>query len=219
MKQAIEYMKQQKFEEAATLFNEIIEGNPDNPLGYVNFGNLLLHVNDLEKAKLFFEKALEIDDTVATAFYGLGNLYYEQEDFPKAQKNLQRSIELGLEEGDIYYLLGMSLLSQSHDTLALPYLLRATELAPNDDQILFQYGLALAQQQYLEDAKGAFQHVLKINEAHSDAHYNLGVLALYNEQAKEALDHFNKALQIQPDHLLAANGKEKLEELLKGNKP
>lgn len=33
--QAIERMKEQKYEEAAELFHSIIEENPDDPVGYI----------------------------------------------------------------------------------------------------------------------------------------------------------------------------------------
>ena len=58
--QAIEWMKQQKYEQAAELFNKIIEQHPKDPLGYINFGNLLLHINDLDRAMSFFNKAIEV---------------------------------------------------------------------------------------------------------------------------------------------------------------
>lgn len=56
--QAIQYMQKQKFEEAAKLFNETIEDNPKDPIGYVNFGNLLMHMEDNDHAQQFFRKQL-----------------------------------------------------------------------------------------------------------------------------------------------------------------
>ena len=40
-KQAIELMREKKYEEAAKLFIEIIEENPEDPIGYINFGNCI----------------------------------------------------------------------------------------------------------------------------------------------------------------------------------
>ena len=57
--------------------------------------------------------------------------------------------------------------------------------------------------------------MLKLNPDHTDAYYNLGVIELYNENMEDALNCFNKALRIQPDHLLAANGKKNWKDLLK----
>ena len=45
------------------------------PVGYINFGNLLMHMKDFEHAERFFNRAIELDANAATAYYGLGNLY------------------------------------------------------------------------------------------------------------------------------------------------
>ena len=47
---------------------------------------------------------------------------------------------------------------------------------------------------------------------HADALYNLGVAYGYKEDAQKALEMFNRALVVQPDHLLAGHGKKLIEE-------
>lgn len=212
-KQGITLMQEQKYEEAANLFNEVIEENPDDPLGYINFGNLLLHLKDYERAKRFFNKAIELDSKSATAYYGLGNLLFEQSDYSEAINQFQKAEQLGLTEADVYFMIGLSLVNQEQFKFALPYLLRATELSPDDDEIQFQYGLTLAQSNALVEAKQVFLNILNRNTEHADTYYNLGVIELYDENVDKALNYFNKALKVQPDHLLAANGKKNIERL------
>lgn len=72
---------------------------------------------------------------------------------------------------------------------------------------MFQYGLALAQSELLSDAKKVFETVLELNESHSDALYNLGVISLFEEDVTSALAYFDEALKYNPNHVLAANGK------------
>src|SRR5699024_373276 len=206
-KQAIQYMKEQKYEQAAVLFNELIEENPKDPIGFINFGNLLLHMNDDERAERFFKRALELDENAATAYYGLGNTYFERSDYDQAKVHFQHAIDHGLKEADVYYMLGYTLQKQEQDRLAIPFLLRATELDPDNVEFLFQYGLSLAQSELIDQAETIFQQVLNQDEEHSDAYYNLGVISLFKEQAETALEYFNKAVDLQPDHLLAQNGK------------
>lgn len=204
---AIEYIEKQDFKKAAELLDEAISKKPKDPLGYINFGNLLIHMNDYERGRRFFERAIELDGEAATAYYGLGNLYYQQESYEKAQKNYQKAIQLGLDDGDVYYMLGMTFKNNEQDLLGLPYFMRATELNPGDNESLFQYGLTLAQTNHLVEAQEVFEKILASDEKHADAHYNLGVIALIKDKAEEGLQHFEQALAIQPDHLLAKNGK------------
>src|SRR5699024_100780 len=140
-KQAIQYMKEKKYEEAAVLFNELIEENQNDPIGFINFVNLLLHMNDYERAERFFKRALKLDETTATAYYGLGNTYFEQGRYDQAQVQFQQAIDHNLHEADVYYMLGYTFQKQEQDRLAIPFLLRATELDPDNVEFLFQYGL------------------------------------------------------------------------------
>ncbi|MFD1609838.1 tetratricopeptide repeat protein [Oceanobacillus luteolus] len=213
-REAIRMMQEKKYEEAAKLFNEIIEENPSDPLGYINFGNLLVELQENERAERFFLKAIDLDENAATAYYGLGNLYFEQNQFEHAAKYLQHALDKGLEDAHVYYLLGLSLQNKEEFRLALPYLLRATELQPGETNYLFQYGLSLAQCQLIDEAKSVFTKVIDFDKEHSDAYYNLGVIAVFEEDAKQALAYFDTALQNQSDHYLAANGKKQVEEFL-----
>ncbi|HEU0228409.1 MAG TPA: tetratricopeptide repeat protein, partial [Arachidicoccus soli] len=61
-KQAIEFMREKKFEEAAKLFIEIIDENPEDPIGYINFGNVLELMHQHDKAERFYLKAIELDE-------------------------------------------------------------------------------------------------------------------------------------------------------------
>lgn len=208
-------MKAQKYDEAARILNEFVEEHPTDPIGYVNFGNLLMHMQEYDRAARFFEKAIELDEMTATAYYGLGNVYFEQEDFKKAQHEYQRAITNQLQVSDVYFMLGLSFQYQDANALSLPYLLRAVELDP-DEEKEFQFGLALAQEELLEEAFEMFTKVLERNPEHSDAHYNLGVIALYNQDMETSMYHFEEALEYQPDHALAANGMAQLHAIKDG---
>ena len=50
-------MKEGKWEEAAKVFNEIIEESPEDPIAYINFGNLLATLDDNERASAIFSKS------------------------------------------------------------------------------------------------------------------------------------------------------------------
>jgi len=212
---AIELMQQRKFEEAAQLFNDHIEAHPKDPVGYVNFGNLLMHTGDYDRAVVFYERAIELDVKTGTAYYGIGNVLFEQEKYKEAQFYYQNALKHGLDVSDVHFMLGLSLQNQDEHTLALPYLLRAVELEP-DEEKEFQYGLALAHEELLDEAQKVFDQVLERNKEHSDAHYNLGVIALYHQDTEKSMYHFEEALKYQPDHVLAANGKKQLQSFIDG---
>src|SRR5690625_2149435 len=100
-------LQEGKYYEATRAFFQLIENNPDEPLHYINFDNLLLELNQLEQAIHFYEAALEKHSNVATATYGIGQYYYKKSHFDKAAIYFQKAISHGLEDSVVFYMLGL----------------------------------------------------------------------------------------------------------------
>src|SRR5690625_6696991 len=92
--QALIYMNEGKYEEAAKEFIEYINANETDPIGYLNFGNLLVLLEQYEEAERIFRKAIDLDSELATGYYSLGNLFYEQEMYRASQTQFQEAILL-----------------------------------------------------------------------------------------------------------------------------
>lgn len=196
----IKAFQEKRYEDAAKAFTEAIESNPDDAIGYVNFGNLLAVLNETERAERFFQKAITVDETAATAYYGLANLYYNAERYMEAAKLYQKAVEHGIEGADAYYMLAKSFERDEKFKLALPYMQRAAELAPEDIQIRLSYGILLCTLEMFDIAKNELQYVLEQDKNNADAHYNLGVLyAVSTEQTENALYHLKQAYTLQPE--------------------
>lgn len=196
----IKAFQEKRYEDAAKAFTEAIESNPNDAIGYVNFGNLLAAMNDFERAERFFQKAITVDEKTATAYYGLANLYYDSERYIEAAKLYQKSIELGIEGADAYYMLAKSFERDEKYKLALPYMQRAAELAPEDLQIRLSYGILLCTLEMFDLAKSELEFVIEKDSNNADAHYNLGVLyAVSTEDSNAALYHLKQAYTIAPE--------------------
>jgi tetratricopeptide (TPR) repeat protein len=199
--EGIKALQEKRYEDAVKAFTEAIEQNPEDPVGYINFGNVLAAMNEIERAERFFQKAITLDEKAATAYYGLANLYYNSERFLEAAKLYQKSLEYGIEGADSYYMLGKCFEKENQVKLALPYMQRAAELAPDDLQIRLSYGIILCKLEMFDLAKTELEYVLAQDEKNADAHYNLGVLyALSTDDAEKALHHLEQAFTIQPEH-------------------
>jgi len=210
LQQAVQFVSEKDYEKAAQLFIEYIDEEPKDPIGYINFANLLAVTNQLEEAERFFLKAIELDEKGATAYYGLGNLYYDQALYTEAEKMFQHCLSLGLEDADVYFMLGMTYFQRKDVKLSLPFLQRATEIEKQPD-MLFQYGLALAQTNFVKEAETIWLKVLEYEANHADTLYNLGIIAVQRNDRNLALTYLNKTLQAQPNHTLAQEAKGNLE--------
>ncbi|AQQ52931.1 tetratricopeptide repeat protein [Planococcus lenghuensis] len=189
-----------RYEEAVAAFTKAIEQEPDNPLGYINFGHVLAATGDTERAERFFQKALTLGES-ATAYYGLANLYFNEDRYEEALKLYEKAIQLGIEGPDAHYMMGKSLERLQQPKLALPYLQRAVELDGEDTDARMSYGIALATLELFDLAEPEFQQVLIQEPEHADAHYNLGVLyAVSTENTDAALSHLKRAFTIDENH-------------------
>lgn len=196
----IKAFQEKRYEDAAQAFNDAIEQNPNDAVGYVNFGNLLATLNDVERAERFFQKAITVDEKAATAYYGLANLYYNAERFIEAAKLYQKSIEHGIEGADAYFMLAKSFEREGNHSLALPYMQRAAELAPDDLEIRLSYGILLCTLEMFEHAQPELEYVIEHDLNNADAHYNLGVLyAVSTDKIDDAKYHLKQAYTITPE--------------------
>jgi len=198
--QGIKAIQEKRYEDAVKAFTQAIEEEPNNTVGYINFGNLLASMDETERAERFFQKAITLDEKAATAYYGLANLYYNSERFMEAAKLYEIAIRLGIEGEDAFYMLGKSFERAGETKLALPYLQRAAELAPEDVQVRLAYGILLCSLEMFDVAQKELQYVIDQDWNNADAHYNLGVLfAVSTERTEDALYHLKQAFTLQPE--------------------
>ncbi|MEG0260017.1 MAG: tetratricopeptide repeat protein [Lysinibacillus sp.] len=199
--QGIKAFQEKRYEDAAQFFTQAIETEPDNVIGYVNFGNLLAVLEDTERAERFFQKAITVDETAATAYYGLANLYYNAERFEEAAKLYEKSLQHQIEGADVYYMLGKCFERLENNKLALPYLQRAVELAPEDVQSRLAYAIVLCALEMFDEGKKELDIILEQDWNNADAHYNLGVLyAVSTEETDNAMYHLKQAFTLQPEY-------------------
>ena len=199
--QGILAFQEKRYEDAAQLFTQAIESEPENAIGYVNFGNLLAVLDDTERAERFFQKAITVDETTATAYYGLANLYYNAERYAEAVKLYEMAVQHNIQGADVYYMMGKCFEKLENPKLALPYLQRAAELAPEDMQIRLAYAIVLCALEMFDEGKKELDFIIEQDWNNADAHYNLGVLyAVSTENTEDAMYHLKQAFTLQPEY-------------------
>ncbi|RIN77546.1 tetratricopeptide repeat protein [Staphylococcus simulans] len=198
-------IKEGQFEAALKALFENIDAHPEDIENYINSGILLAEAGEVEKAEKFFQKALTIDPNNGAIYYNLANVYYNSESYNDAIKLYQQALQTGVDEADTNYMIGMSFNNLGDYKSALPFLMRAAELDQNqDEEIQFQYGLVLCHLELFDQAVKQLGIVLTINPKHTDALYNRGLAGyMFIEGINEAIPYFEKAIEIDPEHLLS----------------
>ena len=94
------YYQQGNFEKARTIFEGLVELDPESADAHSALGGLLTLQQDDETAVEHLNKAIEIDPSKIAPYVNLGEIYIRQQKIEAAVANLKKAIELDPDERD-----------------------------------------------------------------------------------------------------------------------
>ena len=139
---------QGKNEEAAAVYNKILEDDPKTPGIHYRLGQILLAeagaTGSTDQAKLEFQKELEVDPTNAASEFILGELARRQGDFEQAITHFSRAATLDVGFAEAYLALGMSLNASGKFANAVKPLESYVQMQPADPAGHYQLAMSYA---------------------------------------------------------------------------
>ena len=206
---------QKKLDEAIAAYQKAIELDPKDATAYNNLGIALYDQKKLDEAIAAFQKAIKLDPKYANAYNDLGIVLYEQKKLDAAVAAFQKAIEIDPKLAIAYNGLGNTLYYQKKLDGAVTAYQKAIELDPNYAIAYNNLGNALYDQKKLEEAISNYKKALSLPEdtlvspttAHTLANNNLGVALqeLILRLRREAIEHFDKAEELDPNYIYASN--------------
>ena len=94
------YYQQGNFDKARTIFEGLVELDPENSNAHSALGGLLTLQQEDERAVEHLKKAIEINDLQIAPYVNLGEIYIRQQKIEDAVANLKIAIELDPDEKD-----------------------------------------------------------------------------------------------------------------------
>lgn len=183
--------------EAVVAYNEILDLEPDNVQALTYIGECYEKMAFYKRSEYYFKRAIELDGSFSDAWYGLGIANYQQDNYEEALKFFLKSNQLDPENADFWFMLGevykkLSLLEKSAESYN-----RVLELDPND----YEAWITRAELSFRDnnDLKGAIRIMAKAFEYNPDIsliNYQLATYYFYNNQSKQAFQHFERGLSI-----------------------
>ncbi|MBD2673937.1 tetratricopeptide repeat protein [Aphanizomenon flos-aquae FACHB-1416] len=206
---------EKKLDGAVTAYQKAIEFDPKYAIAYNNLGNALYYQKKLDGAVTAYQKAIELDPNYAIAYNNLGNALSDQKKLDEAVAAYQKAIELDPKLAIAYYNLGNALSDQKKLDEAVAAYQKAIELDPKYATAYNNLGNALRDQKKLDAAISNYKKALSLPEdtlvspttAHTLANNNLGVALqeLILRLRREAIEHFDKAEELDPNYIYASN--------------
>ncbi len=189
--------------------------NPQNPAFYVNFGDLLLQLNEPLEAEQSYRRALELRQELSHAHYGLARIAVQQGDLQNARTLLEQASALSPRHGEVHTLqsqvlrrLGDVDSAQRSEVLARASL---TSTRPNDPVVAAmeakavsstayaRRGATLARQGDYAAAERAFRRVLDIRPGTATDYSNLGGVLVRQGRTDESISVYEKGMALAPD--------------------
>jgi tetratricopeptide (TPR) repeat protein len=152
---------QSKWDEAAKVYQQILQQNPNLPGIHYRLGRVLVSKPDFgpetaEQAKLEFEKELQIDPSNAGAEYVLGELAKHNEQWDEAIQHFSHAAKLDASFGDAFVGWGGSLVSAKKFAEAVAPLETAVKLEPQNPAAHYLLAIAYARSGRKEEGDRQF---------------------------------------------------------------
>jgi len=93
---------------AVSLYEEMLELDPDYAPGYINLGTIHFHLRQFARAEELYRRATEKDPCYVLAFFDLGNVLDELERPDESIAAYQRAVELAPRYADAHYNLALA---------------------------------------------------------------------------------------------------------------
>jgi tetratricopeptide (TPR) repeat protein len=186
-------------------------------------GVALSRTDDYDGAIAKFAEAIAIVPTCAECYHNTGHAYAQKKEWDKSEQAYKKAIELRPDYIEAYNGLSQIYTLQKKFDAAQAASQKAAELAMasggtgggGGTEAVFNVGVTAWNAGKAEEAKKAFEEVLKIDPKYANAHYQLAMCWVNLGKMPEAIASFEAYLQNAPDGQYAAQVKAMLTQLKK----
>ncbi len=186
-------MKAGNYGAAISAYSEVTHSLPGFAEGYFNLGLALEQAGRFDDARSALEKSLRLKPGLRGANLFLGIVNYRENRFPDAETSLERETAIDPRNGKAWMWLGVCRLAENNPQGAIAPLDKAYALDPTDVDILYHRGRA-----YLLMANASFDAMYKVDSNSLRVHQVLGEAYAQAFRTQEAIDEFERAVQLAP---------------------
>ena len=199
-KLAIQNHKENNFDVAQNLYNEILKINPNHINALSNLGAIFKQIGKYQKAINCYEKAIEINPNNAPIYSNLGIVFAKLKEYQKAINFYEKAIKIDPNLFDAFNNLSMTLFDLGSLKEAKINCERAIKLKPDYAVTHFTLGNIQRDMGSLNEAVESYRIVIKLKPDYIDAYFNLGTCYKKLGNMSEAIEYFYKVLAINPDY-------------------
>ena len=206
------------YRDKVTFWSHVIAHNPTAPIAHYNLGTALSGAGQLDEAEEHLRHALKLDPRDESARQNLGSVLVRKQRHEEAVAAYRRLIEINPRSAAAHSGLGIALYYMGRTDEALQSIDRALAIDPTFEEALINRkgmpqirahadaGVALMAQGKFDDAEKHLRHVLNLDPRYAIALQNLALLQLKRQHYDEALEHYRRLIETNPDNAAAHSG-------------
>lgn len=202
---AIQHHTAGRLAEAQSIYQQILQADPNQPEVLHLLGVISLQGGKLETAIDLITKAVTIKPDFAEALSNLGAAHRGHGNLDEAVASYQKAVSCKPDYADAHYNLGNTLKQSGRTDEAIASFRKMIAINPGFAEAHNNLGNALTDVGLLDEAVASFKQALALKPGYAKAHNNLGTALYELGEFVEAEDQLYKALAIDPVFVEALN--------------
>lgn len=196
--------EQGKLDQAIANYQQALKIEPNNALAYNNLAEIYLLQGKIEAAIASCQNAIKLQPNLAAAYKNLGNCLQAGGKIEEAIRAYTKAVELAPQFAEAYANLGSMLGIQGEMEKAIAYFQKALEIKPNIAAVHWNLGNALNNVKRSAEAIVCWQKAAEYNpqQFSAEAINDRGSMCAQAGKFAEAIDNYQRAIQIKPDFAL-----------------
>ncbi len=186
---------------AETLYQRVLDAEPENPQALQYIGLVREHRGDLTGATEAYQTALRRDPTNVRLLNRLATALGRAEHYEAAENAVRGALHQRPDFAPAWTTLGNILDGQGRLALAADAFREALRYEPDRPQVHNNLGVVLSRQGLTAEAEDHFRRAIVMAPDMVDALSNLGNLLSQQGQISEALEFLSRAMDLDPDML------------------
>ncbi len=203
LQEAMRLHQQGQFSQARTIYEEILERQPDHRDALHLLGMIAGQTNDFERAVALLGRVIDVDPNNAAAYNDRGLALKSLKQCDLALASYNRAIALKGDYALAYCNRGNILRDLGRSDAALASYNQAIAIKPDYAEAYYNRGVMLNDLKEWDAALASYDQALAINGSNADAWSNRGVVLENLRRWQEALASYDQAIALRTNHVEA----------------
>jgi tetratricopeptide (TPR) repeat protein len=197
--------KQGETKEAIEFYRSALKIRPHYASAYFGLANVLVKEGRVEEGIRNYYLAIQFKPDYAEAHNNLGGIYLNYGEYEKAVDHYIAALQISPGLVEAHNNLGIALMQNGKLEMAISQFQKALQLTPDFTKAQSNLRRALAIQKEFDMEISRLQNLLKDNPKNVELHFQLGNLYFRKGDPPKAMQHYKKALELEPNFVPALN--------------